>query len=91
VRSGPVHDHLVLVLNEWMSLIERLATEAIAAGELDPAIDPIQLAFEIDAAGVAMVYKSRLFDPVVAYNQSRAAVLTRLRALCPDPALLPEA
>jgi hypothetical protein len=37
-----------------------------------------------------MVYKSRLFDPAIAYAQSRAAVLNRLRALCPDPALLPE-
>jgi len=90
VRSGPVHDHLVFVLGEWMKLIERLATEAVQAGELDPAIDLTQLAFEFDAAGVAMVYKSRLFDPAVAYAQSRAAVLTRLRALCPNPALLPE-
>jgi AcrR family transcriptional regulator len=90
VRSGPVHDRLVFVLDEWMKLIERLATEAVQVGELDPATDPIQLAFEIDAAGVAMVYKSRLFDPAVAYTQSRAAVLTRLRALCPNPALLPD-
>jgi len=89
VRAGPVHDHLVHVLNEWMGLIERLATEAVQAGELDPATDPGQLAFEIDAAGVAMVYKSRLFDPEVAYSQSRAAVLNRLRGLCTDPALLP--
>jgi len=90
VRSGPVHDRLIFVLDEWLRLIERLATEAVQAGELDPATDPVQLAFEIDAAGVAMVYKSRLFDPAIAYRQSYAAVLTRLRALCPDPALLPQ-
>jgi AcrR family transcriptional regulator len=89
VRTGPVHDHLVHVLGEWLRLIERLATEAVQAGELTPETDPVQLAFEVDAAGVAMVYKSRLFEPAVAYAQSRVAVLGRLRALCTDPALLP--
>jgi AcrR family transcriptional regulator len=89
-RTGPVHDQLVAALDDWMKLIGRLATEAVGAGELSPAVEPTQLAFEIDAAGVAMVYKSRLSDPAVAWAQSRAAVLTRLRALCPDPALLPE-
>jgi len=89
-RPGPVHDRLVFILDEWTRLIERLATEAVTAGEIDPATDPVQLAFEIDAVGVAMVYKSRLFDPAIAYRQSHAAVLTRLRALCPDPALLPQ-
>jgi AcrR family transcriptional regulator len=89
-RTGAVHDLLVVALDDWAKLLERLVAEAAGAGQLDPAADVPQLAFEIDAAGVAMVYKSRLFDPAIAYQQSRSAVLTRLRALCPDPGLLPE-
>jgi AcrR family transcriptional regulator len=91
VRPGPVRDRLVAVLAEWLGLIERLVREAVRAGELDWAGEPEQLAYEIDAIGIAMVYMSRLFDPATVHRRSRAAVLGRLRALCPDPALLPEA
>ncbi|MBX6355581.1 MAG: TetR/AcrR family transcriptional regulator [Micromonosporaceae bacterium] len=90
-RPGPVRDRLIAVLSEWLDLIERLVREAMEAGELDWPGDPGQLAFEIDAAGMAMVYMSRLFPPDAVHRRARAAVLTRLRALCPDPALLPEA
>jgi AcrR family transcriptional regulator len=91
VRPGPVRDRLVTALAEWLGLIERLVREAVQAGELDWPGEPAQLAYEIDAIGIAMVYMSRLFDPATVLRQSRAAVLGRLRALCPDPALLPEA
>lgn len=90
VRPGPVRDRIVTVLGEWQQLIENLIRQAIGAGELDPTIDAAQLAFEIDAAGVAMVFTSRLVDPVTMHHRARAAVLVRLRACCPEPALLPE-
>jgi AcrR family transcriptional regulator len=91
VRPGPVRDRLVAALAEWLALLERLVRESVQAGELDWTGEPEQLAFEIDAIGVAMVYMSPLFDPAAVHRRSRAAVLGRLRALCPDPALLPEA
>jgi AcrR family transcriptional regulator len=89
-RPGPVRDRLVEVVSEWVSLFERLAAEAVALGELAPSVDPAQLAFEIDAIGVGAVHQSRLLDRASAHRRSRAAVLGRLRALCPNPALLPE-
>jgi AcrR family transcriptional regulator len=88
-RTGPVRDHLVRALGEWLDLIERLATEAVASGELT-GIPPGQLAFEINAAGTAAVYHARLTDPAATYRYARRAVLDRLRASCPDPTLLPE-
>ena len=91
VRPGAVRDRLIAVIAEWLGLIERLVREAVEAGELDWTGDPAQLAFEIDSIGIAMVYMSRLFAPDTVLHRSRAAVLGRLRALCPDPALLPEA
>lgn len=96
VRPGPVRDRLVASLSDWLAVVERLATEAIEVGELrgpDRAggVDAAQLAFEIDALGVAAVLQSRLFDPDTVQRRARAAALSRLRALCPDPSLLPEA
>jgi AcrR family transcriptional regulator len=90
VRPGPVRDRLVEVLAEWLGLIERLVREAVQAGELDWPGDPEQLAFELDAIGMAMVYMSLLFDPNEVHQRARAAVLGRLRAICTDPDLLPE-
>jgi AcrR family transcriptional regulator len=90
-RPGPIRDALVASLTEWLELVRRLVTEATAAGELPDTVDPAQLAFEIDAMGVASVMQARLFDRAAAHHHARAAVLSRLRALCPDPDLLPEA
>jgi AcrR family transcriptional regulator len=92
VRPGPVRDRIIVALADWLELVERLVREAVEAGELAWTGEPAQLAFEIDAAGMAMVYMSRLFfDPDTVLRRARTAVLGRLRALCPDPALLPEA
>ncbi|HEU4421468.1 MAG TPA: TetR/AcrR family transcriptional regulator [Pilimelia sp.] len=91
VRPGSVRDRLVEVLAEWLALIERLATEAIEAGDLPDTVDPAQLAFEIDAIGVATVHQSRLLDRAAIHRNARAAVLSRLRDLCTNPTLLPEA
>jgi AcrR family transcriptional regulator len=91
VRPGPVRDRLVAELADWLGLVERLVREAVQTGELHWAGEPEQLAFEIDAIGLGMVYLSRLLDPATVHRRSRAAVLSRLRSLCPNPALLPEA
>ncbi len=90
-RTGPVRDRLAEVLGEWLALIERLATEAVAAGELAADVDVPQLAFEINAVGAATVYQSRLLPGSEAMSRARAAVLTRLRSACTDPELLPRA
>jgi AcrR family transcriptional regulator len=91
VRPGPVRDRLVEVLAEWLALIERIVTEAVEAAELPDTVDATQLAFEIDAIGVGTVHQSRLLDRAAIHRSARAAVLSRLRALCTDPTLLPEA
>jgi AcrR family transcriptional regulator len=90
LRAGPVRDRLVVALSEWLALVERLATEAIAAGDLMDTVDPVQLAFEVDAMGVALVLQSRLLERAGVHRSARAGVLGRLRALCTDPTLLPE-
>lgn len=90
-RPGPVRDQLAAALAEWLGLVERLAAEAVAAGDLPATVDPARLAFEVDAMGVATVMQGRLLDAAAVQRTARAAVLGRLRGLCTDPALLPEA
>jgi AcrR family transcriptional regulator len=88
-KTGPVRDRLAEVLEEWLALIGRLADEGVAVGDLHPDLDTRQLAFEINAVGAATVYQSRLLPGSSAMTLARTAVLTRLRAVCTDPALLP--
>jgi AcrR family transcriptional regulator len=89
-RTGPVRDKLADALADWLGMLERLAVEAVEAGELPVDINPRQLAFEINAVEVAAVYQSRLMPELAVVALARGAVLRRLRELCPDPFLLPE-
>jgi AcrR family transcriptional regulator len=87
-RPGVIYDRLAETFTDWMGLIERLAAEAIAAGELRT-VDTHQLAYEIEALGLAAVMQSRLLTDI-AYTYSRRAVLDRLRQLAADQTLLPK-
>ena len=88
-KPGPIQDALADAFVAWMSLIERLVTEAIEAGELSGTVAPRQLAYEIESLGLTAVMQSRLLSDEV-YVHARRAVLARLRSLCPEPTLLPE-
>jgi AcrR family transcriptional regulator len=89
-RPGPVRDRLAGALADWLAMLERVATEAVEAGEIRADTTARQLAFEINAIGTAMVYQSRLVPADDVATMGRAAVLRRLRDLCTDPSLLPE-
>jgi AcrR family transcriptional regulator len=47
---GPVRDRLVAFLTDWLCRLETTIRDAQADGAIDPAEDPAQLAFEIEAA-----------------------------------------
>ncbi|UBU17911.1 TetR/AcrR family transcriptional regulator [Nonomuraea gerenzanensis] len=89
-RPGPVRDRVAQAAAEWQAFIQRQVTEAITLGELAEGTDPAQLAYEIDALGEMVIIHSRLHDGAHSLTHARRAVLQRLRALCPDPTLLPE-
>ncbi|MBB5871176.1 AcrR family transcriptional regulator [Allocatelliglobosispora scoriae] len=86
--EGEVRTALVAALTEWTTLLERLVTEAVEQGELPATVEPRLLAFEIDSAGVAGLLHSRLIGRDL--DDSRRAVLNRLRDLTTDPTLLPD-
>jgi AcrR family transcriptional regulator len=48
-HPGPVRDVAVQVMHDWLALLERTVQEAQAEGDLDPAVDPAQLAFDVEA------------------------------------------
>ncbi|WP_084965646.1 TetR/AcrR family transcriptional regulator [Thermoactinospora rubra] len=89
-RPGPVRTRVARALQEWIAFLRGLVAQAVELGELPPGADPDQLAYEIDALGEMVVIHSRLLDGEEAAVRARRAVLDRLRALCPDPSLLPE-
>ena len=50
MQPGPVRDRLVAVFDSWLGTLAATVREAQANGEVDPAEDPDQLAFELEAA-----------------------------------------
>lgn len=86
-RAGPVAERLAEVHGEWLALVERLAREAVENGELPPGTPIGDLAFEVDAAGVAALLNLRLLSREP--TEARRMVLRRLRDLATDPSLLP--
>lgn len=77
-RPGPVHDAIVAQQLDWLSLLERLASEAMVCGELDPDTDPAQLAFELQALLVAANTAFILRGDTRAFARSLEAIRTRL-------------
>ena len=89
-RPGPVRDRLAEAFGRWTAFLERLVREAVDLGELPAGLDVPLLAYEIDALGISAAMRSRMLDPDATYRHARQGLLNRLRALCPDPTLLPE-
>ncbi|MGA4990197.1 TetR/AcrR family transcriptional regulator [Nonomuraea bangladeshensis] len=89
-RPGALRDRVARAMNDWQEFIRRQVAQAVAMGELVESVDAAQLAYEIDALGEMVIIHSRLLDGPASLVHARRAVLQRLRALCPDPTLLPE-
>jgi AcrR family transcriptional regulator len=48
-HPGPVRDIAVGFMADWLALLEQTIGEAQAEGDIDPEVEPAQLAFEIEA------------------------------------------
>ena len=76
-KPGPVLDRVVEVGNEWVARLAEAAQEAQERGELDVAIKPEQLAFELNAYLQMADLVFQLGDPD-GIGRGRAAIRTRL-------------
>jgi AcrR family transcriptional regulator len=83
-RPGPIRDSVLQKKNYWSYSLQRAAREAQEMGEIDPAIDPEQLAWELDSllGGANSGFKND--DGPLALERGRRAIRDRLtRAAAP--------
>jgi len=83
-KPGPVRDSVLAKKDYWSYSLQRAVREAQAAGEIDPAVDAEQLAWELDSllGGANSGFKGG--DGVRALERARRAIRDRLtRAATP--------
>jgi AcrR family transcriptional regulator len=80
MRPGPVRDRLVGFLDEWLGTLEAAVRDAQAEGSLDPAEDPGQLVFEIEAALLLANAQFVVVRTSAPIERARAAIERRLAA-----------
>jgi AcrR family transcriptional regulator len=79
-QPGPVRDRLVVFLTDWLGRLDAAIREAQADGSLDPAEDPADLTFEIEAAlflANAQFVVAHTSEPI---ERARRAITRRLAA-----------
>ncbi len=70
-RPGPARDAVAEAMREWLDLLESNVARGIKTGELVQEADPAQLAFELNAVGMAANWQSELFGPAFSYETGR--------------------
>jgi AcrR family transcriptional regulator len=78
-RPGRVRDRIAAVMKEWLEVLRQCVNDAQQAGQFDPKVDAIQLAFEINALEIGANWALQLFDDKQAFSRAREAVMTRLK------------
>jgi AcrR family transcriptional regulator len=79
-RSGAVKERIVEYYDEWLALFEELVVQARDGGELAADVDPVQLAFELDAILYGANALFVLKDDERAFDHARRAIRERLDA-----------
>jgi AcrR family transcriptional regulator len=83
-RPGPVRDQVAAQMTSWTRLLADYAAEAIDRGELGADADPEQLAFELDALGVAVNSAWQLHQDAQVFRRGHRAIHRRLEADATD-------
>jgi AcrR family transcriptional regulator len=79
-KPGPVRDSVLEKKNYWSYSLQRAVREAQEAGQIEPQVDPEQLAWELDSllGGVNSGFKGD--DGIRAIERGRRAIRDRLMA-----------
>ena len=70
-------------VRQFLGLLTREVRKAQEAGDLDPAIEPEQLAFELDALGSASNQQFQLMQDPIVFDRAATAIRARLDGLAP--------
>jgi AcrR family transcriptional regulator len=79
--SGAVREVVTEDVRQFLALLAREVRRAQEAGDLDPAADPEQVAFELDALGSAANQQYQLMHDRTVFDRADAAIRSRLDAL----------
>ena len=79
--ESPVREAVLEDAREFIAFLAREVRKAQEAGDLDPAADPDQVAFELDALGVAAHQHYQLMHDPAAFDRAARAIHARLDAL----------
>ena len=79
-RPGVVRDTIAALQRQWLDMLEGAARDGIGAGELDGSTDPIQLAFELEAAMLSANWYFHLYSDARFFALSRSAIRRTISA-----------
>jgi AcrR family transcriptional regulator len=78
--NNAVRDIVTEDMHQFLGFLEREIRKAQEAGELDPSIEPAQLAFEFDALGSAANQQFQLMHDRAIFDRAATGMRNRLRA-----------
>jgi AcrR family transcriptional regulator len=79
-RPGLVRDAIARAMDAWMSTLEKAVRLAKDEGHLDPKLDPLQLAFELNALFFGANFAWNLRQDEKAFARAERAIRERLEA-----------
>lgn len=77
-RPGPVRDAIADAWREWLTALEIAVRKAQEQGEVDPDVDPRQLAYELNAVATSANTYSQLLDDEEIWDRTRATIRQRI-------------
>lgn len=81
-RPGPVRDAVQDVMREWLGVLRANVGAAVKAGEMDGSVDAPEMAFRLNALGMAANWQRQLFGGLDGIEQARRAWLAELERAC---------
>ena len=79
--DGPVRAAITEDVRQFLAFLAREVRKAQEAGDLDPAVDPEQLAFELDAFGGAANHHYQFMRDKAVFDRAATAMRARLEAV----------
>ena len=83
-QPGRVRDRIAVSMQKWNDMIELEVRNGIAAGEVEPSIEPAQLAFELKAMTHEANFGRRLMSDPQSFARARKAILERISSASTD-------